>query len=398
MCKKCKPAAAIVPPPAVVPTVQVIVPPPAVVPTVQVIVPPAAAPTLPKPRAQRKVASKKARGRNKRAKRLGGLGGFDATESDDGGKPSTPPDDPPDDLDDSSGLWGPIPAPAPPPPPDDPTGGSGGLGPIPAPAQPDDPTGGSGGLGPIPPPSGQQQPAPDPNAPAPTSIDLTDDIGEEVAVEPTEFEIVELERESSEFKKVEARFRRQNMLGHDVFHQLEGTPIGNDASYIDASIKKEPDAFQVLGISKVHTPDLQTLYTAHLKVVTRNVALQGGIADPIEETVYHGTTNENAAVIANSGFNRSHGKYHRFGHGAYYDIYGPLAQHHATSGTADGIGCVIVARLATGRVGETKPDDHAPPPGCDCGANGENRMAGMCISFRDNQSLPTHIIKIQRKP
>ena len=350
-------------------------------------------------------SGKKARGRAKRAKKSGGLGGFGGDSSSASGTEEDEPEEDEPEEEDPNDLWGPIPA------------TTGKTKPRPKAVKKA-----------VVKPSGKKPPAPE-------KIDLTtiaDEKGEgkqdvyllatqnkgkglphdypadwthnDPKLSPMDLQLVEVQKGSEEYKQVEEAYRASIVKGHQLVRHSERYNPNYEASYMKQDLKFAPREFKILKLERIQNlPQLRAYHTfkgnliENMKYHPLNERMK---EDDIEETVYHGTSEEFALKIASKGFNRSETSTCAFGSGVYFDVYGQLSQHHATLGRPGEqlTGCVVVTRIATGRLTQTQQSAKDVPDKFDCGASGNNRKAWMRISFSDAQTYAKYLMWIKRIP
>jgi hypothetical protein len=349
-------------------------------------------------------SSKKARGRAKRAKKGGGgLGGFGGDPSSASEPEEEEPEEEPEE-DDPNDIWGPIPAPA------------GKTKPRPKATK-------KAAVK----PKGGKPAAPE----AGGKIDLTSITDEEgggkkeerrpqtkgkglphdypadwtnKTLNPLGCEFIEVKEGSDEYTEVVNAYTEGLLKGHEQMRHSEKYNSLYEASYMKSDIKFAPLAFKVLKIERIQNLPKLRAYNVFKNFITENMQYRPQSERVkecyIEETVYHGTSEDSALKIAKKGFNRTETSNHAFGYGAYFDVYGQLSMHHATLGRSGEplTGCVVVARFATGRLTQTQSSAKDVPDGFDCGASGNDRNAWMRVSFSDAQSYAKYIIYIERIP
>lgn len=226
-----------------------------------------------------------------------------------------------------------------------------------------------------------------------------DDFPKEWSFDPNTYlktTTVTLDLNSSEAMGVMRAFR-DNVARGDAIVKSGGNY--REARYVQ-EILNEPFAYKVNAVERVQNYLALGPYEAHRKMIEQRMKARKAneqISDPIEEIVYHGTDANSANSIIHSKFNRVRTHTTAYGRGIYFDVYGQLAQYHATDGGRNE-GRVIVTRLLTGRIYQTNGSSTDVPNGFDCGGSTRTRAGWMRIAFDDAQALPIYIMHIERTP
>jgi len=205
---------------------------------------------------------------------------------------------------------------------------------------------------------------------------------------PYQATLQELELNSMEAQSVIAYFRKCNQMSILLY------AIGRGITYIDGDIIEDPTVFTVTKVTGIRDFPKQEAYHAFENGV---MAKRGKSQEEVRETVFHGTCLSSALRIADEGFNRGKTGIKAHGDGSYHDVNGPLSLHHAREKrTPVDPACVIVSKIASGVIGQTRHGSVEPRPGCDCGADGPDRKAWMRVSFHDSQVCPEYILQLEK--
>jgi hypothetical protein len=208
--------------------------------------------------------------------------------------------------------------------------------------------------------------------------------------------VVELPLNSDEAKKVIELYVKSNLDAVDLAAIAELERIDLHIDYARKFFKdsSHSTAFKILRVSVICDYGRKKTYDAYKAKVE---ATYDGKDEP-EETVFHGTNLDIADKIIKGKFNILYAANQAHGPGMYFDTRGPLSQYHAyEKATSSSPPCVFVCDMATGNVCRWSSRMKSLPPGCHCGASGDDRQAWMRITTDDAQVYPRYLLELERE-
>ena len=208
---------------------------------------------------------------------------------------------------------------------------------------------------------------------------------------------VELDLASPKAVAIEAAMREAILQGMRKFQQEKDDEVSSAANYIRPNLKETPLDFTVLSIREIQDLPKMRQYIGRLEEIRAKNAerdLAERFTGSGEETVYHGTTYDNAAIIERDGPDRVKSKDNvRCGKGFYVTPYPQLAFQHGWRSGPNNTRFVLILQMASGKTAETHFGDLTPPDGYDSGGSGWDLTEWMRVAYKDNQVWLRYVVE-----